>query len=152
VSFILRCLCFRGSSCIFSNACKFTPAGGKLCISTKLIMPSKDASPDSSEFSNVQPPHPLNNGTANEHPPLSATHLSQHNNGGETPPPLEWIVVRIEVTDTGYGIKARDMAQSKLFCELFLSSLRGGLNMYYSRFQSNRTRKTARLAGYIFDK
>jgi len=32
--------------------------------------------------------------------------------------PLEWIVVRIEVTDTGYGIKAEDMMHGKLFCEL----------------------------------
>lgn len=52
------------------------------------------------------------------HPPLSITHLSQHNNEHRKPNlPLEWIVVRIEVTDTGYGIKPRDMTQSKLFCE-----------------------------------
>ena len=32
------------------------------------------------------------------------------------PPPLEWIVVRIEVSDTGCGIRRKDMVQSKLFC------------------------------------
>ena len=50
--------------------------------------------------------------------PLSATYLSQHDMQHEKPSnSLDWIAVRIEVTDTGYGIKAQDMAQSKLFCE-----------------------------------
>jgi osomolarity two-component system sensor histidine kinase SLN1 len=31
-------------------------------------------------------------------------------------PPLDWIAVRIEVTDTGCGIRRRDMIESKLFC------------------------------------
>lgn len=50
--------------------------------------------------------------------PLSADYLSQHNMQDGSKAPLEWIVVRIEVSDTGYGIKAQDMSQSKLFCEL----------------------------------
>lgn len=50
--------------------------------------------------------------------PLSANYLSQHDKQQDKPPSLlEWIAVRIEVTDTGYGIKAQDMAQSKLFCK-----------------------------------
>jgi osomolarity two-component system sensor histidine kinase SLN1 len=54
---------------------------------------------------------------------LSVTHLTQHNMRHESPAaPLETIVVRIEVTDTGYGIRPRDMFESKLFCE-FASSL-----------------------------
>lgn len=48
---------------------------------------------------------------------LSATLLTQHDVLHSKPPPLEWIVVRIEVTDTGSGIRSKDMAQSKLFCE-----------------------------------
>lgn len=129
------------SSFIFSNACKFTPTGGKLCISTKLIMPSRDA--DSSDYI---PQKPLVSDSTGEHEPtpLSATHLSQHNNDGKPPTLLEWIVVRVEVTDTGYGIKPRDMAQSKLFCKLSLLSMRVNLIVRFSRFQSNRTRKTAR--------
>ena len=48
---------------------------------------------------------------------LSTNHLTQHNViHGKPPPPLEWIVVRIEVTDTGCGIRPKDMIQSKLFC------------------------------------
>ena len=49
--------------------------------------------------------------------PLSADYLSQHNMQDGSKSPLEWIVVRIEVSDTGYGIKAQDMSRSKLFCE-----------------------------------
>lgn len=45
---------------------------------------------------------------------LSADHLSQHNGSG-VKHDVEWIVVRIEVTDTGYGIQQKDMQQSKLF-------------------------------------
>ncbi|KAF9466167.1 hypothetical protein BDZ94DRAFT_1252261 [Collybia nuda] len=97
-----------------SNACKFTPAGGKLCISTKLIMPPQDGASHSLDCA---PPNPSPSSLTGQHEPipLSATHLSQHNNDGKHPALLEWIVVRIEVTDTGYGIKPRDMAQSKLF-------------------------------------
>jgi signal transduction histidine kinase len=47
---------------------------------------------------------------------LSASHLNQHNLHHSKPrTALEWIVVRIEVTDTGCGIRPKDMAQSKLF-------------------------------------
>ena len=58
-------------------------------------------------------------------PPLSTDLLTEHNRQhGKPLQQLEWIVVRIEVTDTGYGIKQEDMAQSKLFCEYpdFVSS------------------------------
>ena len=52
------------------------------------------------------------------HVQLSASYLSQHNTiHSKPPPPLEWIVVRIEVTDTGCGIRRKDMVQSKLFCK-----------------------------------
>ncbi len=49
--------------------------------------------------------------------PLSTDHLTEHNKRHATSA-LEYIVVRIEVTDTGFGIKPEDMAQSKLFCGL----------------------------------
>lgn len=57
---------------------------------------------------------------------LSTILLNQHDVLHSKPPPLEWIVVRIEVTDTGCGIRQKDMAQTKLFCEcifVFATSL-----------------------------
>lgn len=48
--------------------------------------------------------------------PLSTDHLTEHNMQHATSP-LEYIIVRIEVTDTGCGIKQEDMVQSKLFCK-----------------------------------
>ncbi|KAF8892172.1 hypothetical protein BD779DRAFT_1784373 [Infundibulicybe gibba] len=93
-----------------SNACKFTPAGGQLSITTRLILPH--STPTSYEEAEGDCLEVL----PDQHHPLSATYLKQHNiECNKSSPPLEWIVVRIEVTDTGYGIKARDMAQSKLF-------------------------------------
>ncbi|TFY74210.1 hypothetical protein EWM64_g9804 [Hericium alpestre] len=47
------------------------------------------------------------------YPTLSANSLVRHNLRHSKPP--ESIVVRIEVTDTGYGIPPKEMVQSKLF-------------------------------------
>jgi hypothetical protein len=52
--------------------------------------------------------------------PLSTELLMEHNQQHATSP-LEYIVVRIEITDTGFGIKPEDMAESKLFCELLFN-------------------------------
>ncbi|PCH36400.1 hybrid sensor histidine kinase [Wolfiporia cocos MD-104 SS10] len=119
-----------------SNACKFTPTGGKLTITTRLVLPllpqrasngdsrdipsgaDNDTTPRSSESGPLKYP-PESDGRDGLSPPLphrlSATHLTQHNTIHSAPPPVEWIVVRIEVTDTGYGIRPKDMVQSKLF-------------------------------------
>ncbi|KAG5644881.1 hypothetical protein DXG03_007522 [Asterophora parasitica] len=79
-----------------SNACKFTPAGGKLTISTRLISPK-----------------PL---TALDPPPQSIRPISQQRNSHrDTAGPLERIIVRIEVTDTGWGIRPKDLTQNRLF-------------------------------------
>ncbi|KAL0953952.1 hypothetical protein HGRIS_005113 [Hohenbuehelia grisea] len=94
-----------------SNACKFTPSGGKLAISTRLILP---AAPEGEILDLLEVP-PSAPSSVDEHHMLSATHLTQHNRHHGKPSPLEWIVVRIEVTDSGCGIRSRDMAQSKLF-------------------------------------
>lgn len=99
--------------CISRNACKFTPAGGKLTITTKLVVPVVDvnmvvATERKKLGSSVR--------TVSQHDALSADHLSQHN-GSSVKQEVEWIVVRIEVTDTGYGIQQKDMQQSKLFSE-----------------------------------
>lgn len=121
-----------------SNACKFTPAGGQLIITTKLILPTrstscrtdsetlvngtshldnvkfaKDAmdSPDSAIKLPALPETP-----AKGHIQLSSNHLAHHDSIHSKSSPLEWIVVRIEVTDTGSGIRPKDMVHCKLFC------------------------------------
>lgn len=145
----------------FSNACKFTPEGGKLIIATRLILPDVPDGTDPLDIETAMIPviekpviHPdaiddrgrdrdhgkwtpyptdnqshesVNDGNpdvlpeeGNEHQmkePLSTDRLTEHNKRHATSA-LECIVVRIEVTDTGFGIKPEDMAESKLFCEL----------------------------------
>ncbi|KAH8077880.1 hypothetical protein BXZ70DRAFT_1002843 [Cristinia sonorae] len=108
-----------------SNACKFTPAGGTLTITTKLVIPSSHkhdmddlgVSSSSNTAFSPSPPSEMNGEhVVNEHQKLSAKRLRQHDvMHSKPPPPLEWIVVRIEVSDTGCGIRPKDMVQSKLF-------------------------------------
>lgn len=98
-----------------SNACKFTQAGGKLIISTKLIMPSTRSGLDHGQTNYLDQFQLKPSLVEDELPPLSATLLTRHNQDDKHLQPLEWIVVRIEVSDTGCGIKPRDMAHSKLF-------------------------------------
>lgn len=99
-----------------SNACKFTAPGGKMSITTKLIRPrfSDEADPLDFVF-----PLPEQDGDSSSPRPLSADYLTQHNfnNTRHDKTPMETIVVRIEITDTGYGIKAQDMMSNKLFCK-----------------------------------
>ncbi|KAF9494884.1 hypothetical protein BDN71DRAFT_1392461 [Pleurotus eryngii] len=97
-----------------SNACKFTPSGGKLTITTRLMLPTSPpgyATGEAPSESTTTRPS-MEDQT---HHSLSTSHLSQHNRHHTDAPPLEWIVVRIEVADTGCGIRRRDMAESKLF-------------------------------------
>ncbi|KAJ7656255.1 hypothetical protein DFH06DRAFT_468406 [Mycena polygramma] len=106
-----------------SNATKFTPSGGRITISTKLIHPTpaeiaySEGLPSAPGTPAAEPEPPLTSASlaskrGHGHA-LSATHLSQHNlaNGAD----LKSIVVRIEVTDTGYGITRRDMDECNLF-------------------------------------
>ncbi|KAK7685740.1 hypothetical protein QCA50_011086 [Cerrena zonata] len=119
-----------------SNACKFTPTGGKLVIRTKLVLPhlpcpheSQDSTavadnpakdvetiPASDDPDHVAKPDSTTSPVCqNQHQPLSRNHLIQHDRLHSKSTPLEWIVVRMEISDTGCGIRSKDMKMSKLF-------------------------------------
>ncbi|KAG2137584.1 Tco5, signal transduction HAMP domain histidine kinase [Suillus bovinus] len=105
-----------------SNACKFTPAGGRITCSTRLITPVYSAPEPSG---NPRPKIDIDEGTieevlcapADDFDPLYDPTTS----GGQVVEfstkkgPLKQIVVRIEVSDTGHGIPPREVAQGKLF-------------------------------------
>jgi len=102
------------------NACKFTPAGGKISITTKLVIPSpgdlarklnKPIVPDSPS---------VGRGPGTQ---LSAEYLDLHNLGSDQKRVLERIVVRIEVSDTGYGIEQKEMHRTKLFSKSQLQAM-----------------------------
>ncbi|KAJ3786779.1 hypothetical protein GGU10DRAFT_163814 [Lentinula aff. detonsa] len=86
-----------------SNACKFTPAGGKVIIRTRLILPSPgllhDEETEQSSFIDGS----------------LTTHNVEKHDQEDNIENSNRIVVRIEITDTGSGIRPQDMAQSKLF-------------------------------------
>ena len=99
---------------LYRNACKFTPVGGTIKISTKLLHPGPaEVARMTGEVSKEKPASRLSTG-ANE---LSEDRLSEHNCNVEPPKLLERIIVRIEVTDTGYGIQQKEMYQTNLFSE-----------------------------------
>ena len=78
---------------------------------------SEPGEPEYERRPSLHAAHSNGNAGADFHHSLSRSHLTQHNTLHAKPaPPLEWIVVRIEVTDTGCGIRPKDMVQSKLFC------------------------------------
>lgn len=129
------------------NAFKFTPAGGTVSIKTKLVMPSLDGPADCSRDTlSAFPTSPA----SQRSPPLSRSHshkretkkgatvedngkigkrglsadlLSQHDTIDDKANPLERIVVRIEVSDTGCGIHEKEMDQIKLFSEFLTGPL-----------------------------
>ena len=96
------------------NACKFTPAGGKISIKTRLLLPSAEEL-GRSFGGPTTTRSPRTEGDPDTE--LSAEHLDLHNSGGEQKRSLDRIVVRIEVSDTGYGIERKEMHRIKLFSE-----------------------------------
>ncbi|KAF8645074.1 hypothetical protein AX16_008132 [Volvariella volvacea WC 439] len=86
-----------------SNACKFTPSGGKLTVTTRLVAP-----PLATRF---REPNYGSKRQARSSPNRSPSLASLQFN----PEMPEQIIVRIEVSDTGSGIHPNEMAQSNLF-------------------------------------
>ncbi|THH17447.1 hypothetical protein EW146_g3364 [Bondarzewia mesenterica] len=101
-----------------SNACKFTPPGGMLGVSTRLLIPAcvcafEDEGKEMEEGKEGKEERERKEGQGEGRPKLSARRLSEHNL--RYMKPAEFVVVRIEVTDTGFGIPPKEMMQSKLF-------------------------------------
>lgn len=102
-----------------SNACKFTPAGGRIKCSTRLIFPAPEPSV------NLRPNIDIGEdmieevlcAPADDSDPLHdpTTSGGQGVESSTKKGPLKQIVVRIEVSDTGHGIPRNEMAQGKLF-------------------------------------
>ena len=102
------------------NACKFTPPGGKITITTKLVIPSPE-----DLGRRLETPTTLDSPSAegDAGTQLSAKHLVLHNLGSEPKKTLERVVVRIEVTDTGYGIEQKEMNRIRLFSKSLPSAI-----------------------------
>ena len=101
-----------------SNACKFTQPGGRLRIATRLVVPKcshRDLSADfGAKVGESKTKTEKRSEGMDDEPGLSAQSLDMHNRRNE--PQRDWIVVRVEVADTGCGIPPKEMLQSKLFC------------------------------------
>ncbi|GAA5968789.1 hypothetical protein JCM11641_000734 [Rhodosporidiobolus odoratus] len=105
---------------LISNACKFTPAGGKISIQTELIYPLEEYDtpqhlPTPAELAGLDTAiSDDTEKTQTYSPRLSENRLHQHEKK-TAPQPKEMLVVRFIVTDTGVGIKKSDMAENRLF-------------------------------------
>ncbi len=127
-----------------SNACKFTPVGGTVSISTKLILPTSPApyeQGDASRTSTVVSDDILHQ--------LSATRLTLHDMQQDSVSSLDRIVVRIEVTDTGHGIKASDLAHGRLFSECWVPLIASTHSHGYIRVLSIKPRRERSKVGKV---
>ncbi|CAE6443002.1 unnamed protein product [Rhizoctonia solani] len=107
-----------------SNACKFTEPGGRITLRTKLIIPGPEnrarLSSDHRPSSDSSNKFNVNQGHREVHisPPL----VRGTSDGSDSERLLEHIVVRIEVQDTGVGIRQQDMEEKRLFSAFMQTS------------------------------
>ncbi|GAA6025225.1 hypothetical protein JCM11491_004645 [Sporobolomyces phaffii] len=103
---------------LISNACKFTPSGGKLTITTKLIYPVEQEPTPATLPTGVElagADFDVSDSTCETYSPrLSAGRLQQHESQ-ISPQTREMVVVRFEIKDTGIGIRPAEIAEHRLF-------------------------------------
>ncbi|SGZ17739.1 BQ5605_C020g09140 [Microbotryum silenes-dioicae] len=116
-----------------SNAVKFTSAGGKVAVTTKLLRPSftpggyQRPEPSPSDYSDLQA---SSEGHSDTEKGLTSATLEAFAVEGSTSSssnsspraPGEVIVVRFEVRDTGVGIRPRDMQGDRSLFSLFVQT------------------------------
>ncbi|KAG9313135.1 Tco5, signal transduction HAMP domain histidine kinase [Chiua virens] len=109
-----------------SNACKFTPAGGRVTCTTRLVFPAhfhpeeRHSSRPREGLEGVTEEVLMTPGDEGDTTTTDCTTNGQGTNHIPNPQhksPLKRIVVRIEVSDTGNGISPREITQGKLFTE-----------------------------------
>ncbi|GAA6047025.1 hypothetical protein JCM3770_004158 [Rhodotorula araucariae] len=112
---------------LVSNACKFTPAGGKIGIKTELVYPREEDDgtphrlPSAAELAGLEREKTIDDAdgatddTLTAAPRLTPNRLQQHEAKTGPTPAKEMMVVRFEVSDTGVGIRKSDMAENRLF-------------------------------------
>ncbi|KAI5474272.1 histidine kinase, partial [Pseudohyphozyma bogoriensis] len=96
-----------------TNACKFTRAGGNITITTQLVYPSPPLDKDPTSLSDRRTSDTGSSGETYS-PRLSTNRLQAHD-AKVSPPASEFLVARIEISDTGVGIKPSDMRENRLF-------------------------------------
>ncbi|SGZ17181.1 BQ5605_C020g09101 [Microbotryum silenes-dioicae] len=107
-----------------SNACKFTPAGGTITIVTRLVFPDPECgSPDWRKHSTSTDTTAVD-GDECKATTLSSNRLEQHNvaTSPSDPPQKRVLVARIEVRDTGVGIKTRAMTGDRSLFSAFVQT------------------------------
>lgn len=95
-----------------SNACKFTPTGGQVCLSTSLLqvqMPESTSNPSSTEKLAIRTPDMAEKGIS---------HLSEAESSGR-----RRLIIRFSVTDTGPGISLGDLQAQTLFTPFVQTSV-----------------------------
>ncbi|KAJ1301357.1 hypothetical protein OPQ81_003756 [Rhizoctonia solani] len=107
-----------------SNACKFTEAGGRITLRTKLIIPGPEtrARISSDHRPSTDSSNKYDSARGHREVHLSPPMFRNTSNESESDRLLEHIVVRIEVQDTGVGIGKRDMEEKRLFSAFMQTS------------------------------
>ncbi|CCG82126.1 Two-component sensor protein histidine protein kinase [Taphrina deformans PYCC 5710] len=94
-----------------SNACKFTSQGGSVTLITKLLLPEPESTAPQESYAMDRMTNTYQMSTPN----LKQSANENTSNLHKPPTYPEKVTVRIEVHDTGMGIRAQDVKDDRLF-------------------------------------